>query len=79
VGASRSHSEHTARLIDDEIRKLLEESYNTAKSILEREKRFLLQLSEALLEVETLDREEMAIIYECAKRQDSVVSLGAEQ
>jgi cell division protease FtsH len=64
----RSHSEHTARLIDDEIRKLLEDCYNTARKLLEREKHFLLKLSEALLEVETLDREEMEIIYEYSTR-----------
>jgi cell division protease FtsH len=68
-GASRSHSEHTARLIDDEIRKLLEDGYKAAKSILERETDFLVKLSDTLLEVETLDRDEMEIIYECTVRE----------
>jgi cell division protease FtsH len=69
VSGVRSHSEHTARLIDDEIRKLLSECYNQARSLLEKEKPFLRQLSESLFEVETLDREEMEIIYDCSVRQ----------
>jgi cell division protease FtsH len=65
----RSHSEEVARLIDQEIRKLLEGCYTDAKGLLEKEKEFLKQLSEALLDTETLDREEMEIIYSCSVRK----------
>lgn len=69
--ASRSFSEETARLIDLEIRKLVEDCYQDARLLLEKEKSFLQQLSEALLDSETLDREEMEIIYECAVRKSA--------
>ena len=68
----RSHSEETARLIDQEVKKLLEDCYGDAKALLEKEKKFLGQLSEALLDSETLDREEMEIIYECSIRKAKV-------
>jgi cell division protease FtsH len=68
----RSHSEETARLIDQEVRKLLEDCYAEARTLIEREKGFLEQLSEALLDTETLDREEMEIIYACSVRKAAV-------
>jgi len=68
TAGARSHSEHTARLVDDEIRKLLVDSYAQAKEILERERYFLQQLSDSLYAVETLDREEMEIIFACVDR-----------
>ena len=69
AGSSRSFSEETARLIDLEVRKLVEGCYEEAVLLLEKEKSFLQQLSDALLDSETLDREEMEIIYDCAVRQ----------
>jgi cell division protease FtsH len=65
----RSHSEETARLIDQEIRKMLEGCYAEARVLLEKEKGFLEQLSEALLDTETLDREEIEIIFSCSVRK----------
>jgi cell division protease FtsH len=51
----RDYSEHTARLIDDEIRRIVTESYEKAKEIIDREMAALHRLAMALLEKEVLD------------------------
>ncbi|HIJ79276.1 MAG: ATP-dependent zinc metalloprotease FtsH [Desulfobulbaceae bacterium] len=64
------YSESTARHIDMEVRKLVENCYAEAREILTREKHFLGHLAEILLQTETLDNEEMEIIADCsAKKQ----------
>jgi cell division protease FtsH len=59
------YSEETARCIDREMKKLLEDCVAEAREILTREKDFLESLANLLLQDETLDREDMEIIYEC--------------
>jgi cell division protease FtsH len=66
----RNFSETTARHIDQEVRKLIEDCYNEAVKLLEKEKAFLYHLTEILLQTETLDREEMEIIYECSVKKE---------
>jgi cell division protease FtsH len=51
----RDYSEQTARLIDDEIRRIVTESYEKAKEIVDREMAALHRLAMALLEKEVLD------------------------
>lgn len=51
----RDYSEHTARLIDDEIRRIVTECYEKAKEIVDREMAALHRLAMALLEKEVLD------------------------
>jgi len=63
------YSETTARHIDMEVRKLVEDSYQRAHAILQQEKDFLGHLAEILLQTETLDREEMEIIFECSQKK----------
>jgi cell division protease FtsH len=68
--AGRSeYSEETARRIDREIRKLLEECAAEAREILTRERDFLDALASVLLHDETLDRQDMEIIYQCTLRK----------
>jgi cell division protease FtsH len=62
-------SGETAHLIDNEIKSLVEEGHRTARDILEREKEFLMNLTEALLAAETIDREEMQIIHDCTRKK----------
>jgi len=62
-------SEETAQLIDKEVKALVEEGYETALTILEKEKDFLAHLTETLLAAETIDREEMQIIYDCSMKK----------
>lgn len=66
-----SFSDETSRDIDREVKKIVEESYAKALNILKEEKDFLVNLAEALLVNETLDHEEMDIVYRCTlnKRQ----------
>lgn len=55
-------SQETANLIDEEVKRLLQESYERAKSILILHKEELKALSEALLKYETLNAEEITAI-----------------
>ncbi|MBU0673490.1 MAG: ATP-dependent zinc metalloprotease FtsH [Proteobacteria bacterium] len=76
----RNYSEQTARLLDEEIKKLVEDCYSDAVLLLQKEKQFLEQLSQILLEAETLDREELDIIYNCAVRKKAGEDVsGAEE
>ena len=52
-------SEDTARLIDDEVRVLIEEAEVVARKVLVKHKRQLVIMAEALLEYETLSGEEI--------------------
>ncbi len=63
-----SFSDETARTIDREVKKFVEESYDTAYQILEQEKKFLSVLATALINNETLDNEEMDIVYRFSQR-----------
>ncbi len=60
----RSHSEATAREIDAEVKRLVEAGRETAIAILSEHRDQLDAIAEALLERETLDREEMIAIIE---------------
>lgn len=65
------YSEITARHIDMEVRKLVEECSQKVHAILLQEKPFLRHLAETLLQTETLDREEMEIIFECSRNKQA--------
>jgi len=53
------HSEETARLIDEEIERILREAYEAAKAIVTRERDSIERLTEALLEFETINAQEI--------------------
>ena len=55
----KNYSEETARLIDEEVRHIVEEAYKKAKSLLEQNLDKLKTLSNALLEKEVLNGEEV--------------------
>lgn len=63
------YSEETARLIDQEVKKLVESCYARAKEVLSEQFDFLHYLADMLLVNETLDSEEMKIVYECTERK----------
>ena len=58
VARSQSVSEETARLIDSEVRRLIEEAEATARNVLTENLDELHRLAGALLEYETLNGEE---------------------
>jgi cell division protease FtsH len=59
LGGERPFSEETARLIDAEVHRIINESYEEAKRLLTEHRRQLDALVEALLARETLDEQEI--------------------
>jgi cell division protease FtsH len=61
---SRDYSEATARDIDAEVRRIIQTQYDRARGLLEGSRDKLDRIAEALLERETLDREEIQAIMD---------------
>jgi cell division protease FtsH len=64
ISRSENFSEDTARLIDAEIHKLVDEQYNRAKSIITEKRSALDKIAEALLQYETIDGKHVVEIIE---------------
>ena len=82
LGEQESHSafsEETARTIDREVKKIIDGCYGEAKNILEQEQDYLTNLADMLLVNETLDREEMDIVYNCSITKRGEVQQGDEE
>jgi len=62
IGEQRNYSEEVAQAIDEEIRRLISEAYEKAKGILTQHKDTLIRLAKKLIEVETLEGEELAAV-----------------
>ncbi len=60
----KDYSEQTAREIDNEVRRIIEEQYSRARAIIEENIDKLDAIAEALLERETLDSEELTALME---------------
>jgi len=58
-GHVKNYSEATAVAIDEEIRRIVEESYQRTREILQKNREALVKVSEALLERENLDGSEI--------------------
>jgi len=56
---SRNISGHTAKLIDDEVKKITEECYQRAVTLLDESKDILEAMKDALMEYETIDSEQV--------------------
>ncbi|MFA5118111.1 MAG: ATP-dependent zinc metalloprotease FtsH [Candidatus Omnitrophota bacterium] len=65
----RNYSEETARIIDEEVKKIAGESYIKAKEILQQNMDKLKLLSSALLEKEVLDGEEVKKLLGIQKKE----------
>jgi cell division protease FtsH len=59
IGQRRQVSEQTAQLVDAEVKRLLDEAYDQARDILTENRGLLEEIAVALLERETLDREQV--------------------
>lgn len=59
---NKDYSDHTAMEIDNEVRRIIAEQYSRAKALLEGQREKLDAIAEALLDRETLDREEIDAI-----------------
>ncbi|MGH7457924.1 MAG: ATP-dependent zinc metalloprotease FtsH [Longimicrobiaceae bacterium] len=60
----RQVSEDTARLVDEEVKRMLEEAYDKAREILIKHQDLLESIAESLLARETLDRAEVEVLAE---------------
>ena len=60
----RHVSEHTAELVDKEVRRILDDAHGRARDILKRERGLLEAIADALLERETLDRDDIDLLDE---------------
>ena len=76
------YSEDTAREIDEEVRRIVEEQYAVAKAVVTENREKLERLAHALLERETLDSEEISAALdgrELPKRQRVVIPSYADK
>jgi len=64
IATEKDYSEETAKKIDEEIKKIIDWAYNTAISILQKNKKVLNKIASVLMEKETLEQEEF---YEILK------------
>ncbi|HSM59654.1 MAG TPA: ATP-dependent zinc metalloprotease FtsH [Longimicrobiales bacterium] len=55
----RQVSEHTARQVDQEVKRILDDAHERARQVLEENQELLERIASALLERETLDREQI--------------------
>ena len=58
-GVDREYSEETARAIDEEVRRIIEETYDRVRALLTQKKETLLRAAELLKQRETLEGEEL--------------------
>jgi cell division protease FtsH len=64
IAQHRDFSEETARQIDLEVRRLIDEAYQSAHSIVEANSDAMHRIAAALLERETIDAEEVRLLIE---------------
>jgi cell division protease FtsH len=64
ISQHRDFSEETARQIDLEVRRIIDEAYQSARSLLEANKDAMHRIAAALIERETIDAEEVRLLIE---------------
>ena len=80
VGHQRDYSEDVASVIDVEVRQLVERAHDEAWAVLTENRDLLDRLVLALLEKETLNAEELAVIFaDVRKRPEREVWLSSEE
>lgn len=62
-GGGRDYSEDTARMIDEEVKRLIDEGYEDAKKVLTEQKEYVEKLVALLLEKEVVTREEFEELF----------------
>jgi cell division protease FtsH len=63
IGEQKNYSEKTAEAIDEEIRRLIDEGYQKAVEIITDHRDVLDRLANALIQVETLDGENLERVF----------------
>lgn len=64
IGEQRDYSERYAQIIDDEVKRILENNYDRAMAVLQENREKLEQLVDYLIEHETLDRAQFEALME---------------
>lgn len=67
IATEKDYSEETAKKIDEEIKKIIDWAYNTAISILQKNKKVLTKIASALMEKETLEQDEFYVLLKSFK------------
>ena len=73
LSGGRTHSEQTAREIDEEIRRIVAEALERVRHVLETRRKALTALAERLIEKETIDNGELKEIIESASPNPMIV------
>ena len=63
ISEQRDYSDAIAEKIDAEVRRIVDEAYTTAKNILAKYRKELDAVAEALIEEESINREEFEAIF----------------
>jgi len=64
AGMGRDYSDRTAEIIDAEIKRIMDEAYQEVKDLLEKHRKQIEALTDALLKYETLDGDEAKLVIE---------------
>ena len=64
MAAEKDYSEHTAQLIDGEIKRICNDAFNQAKDLIKANRDKLQKIADALLKYETLDAAEVTTLIE---------------
>jgi cell division protease FtsH len=67
IAAERDFSEETAALIDEEVRRLVNEAYQRATYLIRENRALLDRIARRLVEAETIDGEELQAIIESSE------------
>lgn len=67
MGRSRAYSEHTSQEIDTEVKRLIDDGYQTAKKLIDDNRAKLELIADSLLEYETLDGSQVEEIVRTGK------------
>ena len=66
ISRGQGYSESTAQLIDDEVKRIIKECHETARTILQKNKALLDSLAQRLIEKETIDSDELNTLFATA-------------
>jgi cell division protease FtsH len=67
VSYNKDYSEETAREIDIEVKRIIDEVYVATKELLEKKKQILIELAKKLMEKEVIDEEELKCFLDNGK------------
>ncbi len=70
MAQAKSYSEETANLIDEEVKRLLDEAYQTCREILTRDRAYLEKVAAYLLEHETMDASTFEAVFAPEIKED---------